>query len=102
MNRGINRRDFLRSAGAVAGLALLPGVSVPVPRVIQAKPSTVSLVGAQYPATRVWAYAGTVPGPELRFRQGERLRVELENLLLEDTTVHWHGVRLPNAMDGVP
>jgi FtsP/CotA-like multicopper oxidase with cupredoxin domain len=50
----------------------------------------------------VWAYGGTVPGPELRYRQGERLRIEVENALNAETTVHWHGIRLPNAMDGVP
>ena len=54
------------------------------------------------PATPVWAYNGTVPGPVLRVRQGERLRIMVENRLDEATTVHWHGVRLPNAMDGVP
>jgi FtsP/CotA-like multicopper oxidase with cupredoxin domain len=43
-----------------------------------------------------------VPGPEIRARQGERLRVAVENRLAEETTVHWHGVRVPNAMDGVP
>jgi FtsP/CotA-like multicopper oxidase with cupredoxin domain len=43
-----------------------------------------------------------VPGPELRFKQGERLRLAVENALTADTTVHWHGIRLPNAMDGVP
>src|SRR5690606_12053344 len=60
------------------------------------------LVGDPYPETDVWGYEGTVPGPQLRFRQGERLRIELENLLPQPTTVHWHGIRLPNAMDGVP
>ncbi|MEO6028276.1 MAG: multicopper oxidase domain-containing protein, partial [Candidatus Binatia bacterium] len=50
----------------------------------------------------VWAYNGQVPGPILRVRVGERLRVKFTNGLAEDTTVHWHGVRVPNAMDGVP
>jgi FtsP/CotA-like multicopper oxidase with cupredoxin domain len=50
----------------------------------------------------VWAYEGTVPGPEIRVRQGDRLRVSVENRLPQETTVHWHGVRTPNAMDGVP
>src|SRR3546814_19378323 len=45
---------------------------------------------------------GTTPGPEIRLRQGDRLRVLVENRLDEETTVHWHGIRLPNAMDGVP
>ena len=60
------------------------------------------LVGSAYPETAVWAYNGTVPGPEIRVRQGERLQVVVENRLEEETTVHWHGLRVPNAMDGVP
>jgi FtsP/CotA-like multicopper oxidase with cupredoxin domain len=50
----------------------------------------------------VWSYNGAVPGPEIRVRQGERLRITVENQLAEETTVHWHGLRVPNAMDGVP
>jgi FtsP/CotA-like multicopper oxidase with cupredoxin domain len=67
-----------------------------------AGPARVPLVGGQYPDTDAWAYNGSVPGPELRFRQGQRVRIVVENRLQEDTTVHWHGVRVPNAMDGVP
>lgn len=55
-----------------------------------------------HPETDVWSYNGTAPGPVLRARQGDRLRVVVENALSEGTTVHWHGIRLPNAMDGVP
>ncbi|TMJ88040.1 MAG: multicopper oxidase family protein, partial [Alphaproteobacteria bacterium] len=46
-------------------------------------------------------YEGSAPGPVLRVRQREELRVRLVNELAEATTVHWHGLRLPNAMDGV-
>ncbi|MGF7212688.1 FtsP/CotA-like multicopper oxidase with cupredoxin domain [Skermanella aerolata] len=60
------------------------------------------MVGDEYPETTVWAYEGRVPGPEIRVRQGDRLRIAVTNRLAEDTTVHWHGVRVPNAMDGVP
>ncbi len=60
------------------------------------------LVPAGYPETAVWAYNDTVPGPSLRVRQGDRLRVRVKNALAESTTIHWHGVRVPNAMDGVP
>jgi len=49
-----------------------------------------------------WTYDGTVPGPELRVTQGDRLRVTLVNHLPVSTTIHWHGVPdLPNAEDGV-
>ena len=50
----------------------------------------------------VWAYDGRVPGPIVRVRLGETLRFELTNGLPQETTIHWHGVRVPNAMDGVP
>ncbi|HSD87843.1 MAG TPA: multicopper oxidase family protein [Kofleriaceae bacterium] len=51
---------------------------------------------------KVWAYNGQVPGPTLRIKLGETLRVRFTNKLPQETTIHWHGVRLPNAMDGVP
>lgn len=51
---------------------------------------------------RTWLYNGEFPGPEIRVREGERLRVTLENRLPEPTTIHWHGVPVPNPMDGVP
>ncbi len=43
-----------------------------------------------------------MPGPEIRVRQGERIRIEVVNELADGTTVHWHGLRIPNAIDGVP
>jgi len=52
--------------------------------------------------TAVWAYNGTVPGPVLRVKLGDTLKVRLTNRLEQATTMHWHGVRVPNAMDGVP
>ena len=53
------------------------------------------------PATRIWGYDGQVPGPLLTAPQGSILVVEAENRLAVPTSVHWHGLRLPNAMDGV-
>jgi FtsP/CotA-like multicopper oxidase with cupredoxin domain len=49
-----------------------------------------------------WTYNGQVPGPEVRVKEGEIIRVVLRNYLPEGTTIHWHGIPLPNAMDGVP
>lgn len=56
------------------------------------------------PGTRVtaWSYNGTVPGPEIRVPYGQKVKVLLKNELPEPTTVHWHGIAVPNAMDGVP
>jgi manganese oxidase len=54
------------------------------------------------PGTTVDAYAinGQVPGPRLHIRQGDRVRISVANSLPESTTIHWHGLILPNAMDG--
>ena len=58
--------------------------------------SAVNIGGQQ-----AWAFNGTVPGPELRVRQGDRVRVTLVNHLPDSTSIHWHGLRLPDAEDGV-
>jgi len=50
---------------------------------------------------RVWGYSGQMPGPEMRVREGDTVRVTLKNELPVPTTIHWHGINVPNAMDGV-
>ncbi len=52
--------------------------------------------------TTLWTYNGGLPGPLLRAQVGDRLIVHFKNSLPEPTSVHWHGLRIPNAMDGVP
>ena len=54
------------------------------------------------PGVMVDAYAfnSQVPGPRLHFRHGDRVRINVTNRLPETTTVHWHGLILPNVMDG--
>lgn len=49
---------------------------------------------------RAWGYNGQMPGPELRVTEGDHVRVVLKNRLPVPTTIHWHGVNLPPAMDG--
>jgi FtsP/CotA-like multicopper oxidase with cupredoxin domain len=78
-----------------------PAATAPA-RVIRAQPRA-SFTGASGDASpSLWGYEGTVPGPVLRARRGEELRVRLVNALSEPTSIHWHGVRVPNVMDGVP
>lgn len=61
--------------------------------------AAVDLGGVTYDA---WCYDGQAPGPTYRVGAGDLVKVAVTNTLPEDTTVHWHGVRVPNAMDGVP
>jgi FtsP/CotA-like multicopper oxidase with cupredoxin domain len=50
---------------------------------------------------KAWGYNGSTPGPTIEVTQGDRVRLYLTNRLPEPTSVHWHGVILPNGMDGV-
>lgn len=49
-----------------------------------------------------WAYNGQVPGPTIRVTEGDKVRIKFTNKLPKATTVHWHGLSVPNNMDGVP
>jgi FtsP/CotA-like multicopper oxidase with cupredoxin domain len=97
----MNRRDVLRAGAA----ACTPSTFVAAPagaatRRLRAAPAEVAAAGQG--SLAVWAYDATVPGPLLRHPRGAELDVELDNALPDPTTIHWHGVRLPNPMDGVP
>lgn len=49
-----------------------------------------------------WGYNGQIPGPEIRVTEGDRVRIVFTNKLPKATTIHWHGVDVPNDQDGVP
>ncbi len=66
-----------------------------------AAPSPVKLYRDDAAASDLWTYNGMTPGPEIRVRRGDRVRVRLINRLDEPTSIHWHGIRIDNAMDGV-
>jgi FtsP/CotA-like multicopper oxidase with cupredoxin domain len=104
--RAVSRRTFLASSGMATVAMAMPAWAAIPPTTrdyrLTAKPGETRLVGEGHPATAVWAYNSAVPGPQIKARQGERLRVAVTNQLAEETTVHWHGLRVPNAMDGVP
>ena len=67
---------------------------------LRPQPGSAPLRGADAAPTPIWGYDGTVPGPLLRVKRGAEIKVRLTNGLAEPTSVHWHGVRIANAMDG--
>ncbi len=66
---------------------------------LTAEPVDVDLAGR---VVRTWGYGGQIPGKILRCYAGDHLEVDVRNRLPEPTSVHWHGLRLRNDMDGVP
>jgi FtsP/CotA-like multicopper oxidase with cupredoxin domain len=105
------RRQVLATAARLglgaAGLGALvsrphDSAGASAPRTIHLEAREVKWELAPGKTVKAMAYNGQVPGPEIRAREGERLRVIVKNSLAEPTTIHWHGVDVPNGMDGVP
>ena len=99
-----SRRDVLAGGAALAAVAVVPLPSARAEHAyrLTAIPAKTRIKAEPAGETAIWGYDGQVPGPVIRARQGHKLRIEFENNLAEPTTVHWHGLRIPNAMDGVP
>lgn len=101
----MKRRMFLQFAGTVAAAGVLSSTKAASSKAhsfeLIAKPGKTNIVGPQFPATDVWGFDGQVPGTLIRIRQGQVIDTTVRNSLEVPTAVHWHGIRLPNAMDGV-
>lgn len=127
MPPSMTRRDFLRCAGAGTAGLLLPAGCVSVPPgpgsgaapdlalELVAEPARISLRPG--PPTPVWTYrarvlhgdpasvqplTGSFLGPTIRVRRGQRVRVDFLNRLPQPSLVHWHGLHVPERMDGHP
>ncbi len=83
--------------GAMPGMAGMPAASNEIDLAIRR--ATLDLGGIAASAVTV---NGTVPGPLLRFREGDEAVIRVTNHLVEDTSIHWHGILVPKDMDGVP
>ncbi len=95
------RRQILAGAGAVILTPGLGRAAADIP-VLEARLGRMQLVPGDGPETEIWGYGGEVPGPIIRVPQGARIQRRLVNSLPQPTAVHWHGLRINNAMDGVP
>jgi CopA family copper-resistance protein len=91
------RTRFTAIAAALLWAAAGPALAGDYTLVIEKK--TMSFTGRERPAITI---NGTIPGPALHWREGEDVTINVVNRLDEPTSVHWHGIILPNAMDGVP
>ena len=101
-----SRRSFLK-ASLATGLTALTAKQLVAQEIQQeAIQLNAQVIQHQFnpelPMTELWSYGPQGLSPQLRFRQGEELNITVQNSLKEDITVHWHGLRVPNHMDGVP
>ena len=100
----LTRRIFLASSLGVAAFSTSPSLlkaNENPSYKITPKLSKASLLENPDIQTTVWAYDGIVPGPVIRAKKGEEITLEVFNQLDQPTTIHWHGIRIENAMDGV-
>src|SRR5665811_2228499 len=103
----MTRREILASATAggvlFAGRSLqpLPALANPGPMVLEAMPGMAKLQDEVQSMTPIWGYGCNVPGPVIRVKRGGEISVKFRNNLPQPSTIHWHGIRIDNAMDGV-
>ena len=95
----LDRRTFLLSTGAALAL---PKVALASPSVLRAEPVKAQILPEGDGMTDMLGFNGSTPGPGLRVRQGETLALRFDNQTDDGSSLHWHGIRLDNAMDGVP
>ena len=116
MHNFLSRRELLRGAtlagGGLAAAGLLPGWAQSAtpgrsaPPALSGEDIRLTIghsslkVGGR--AAHAVAINGTVPGPLIRLREGQNVRLHVTNTLKEDTSIHWHGLLVPFQMDGVP
>lgn len=100
----LTRRNLLHM-GTTLGLgAMLPGAiraSTSGPHLLTARVADVQLAPPDYPKTQIWGYDGKMPGTLIRVKQGDRIERRFVNDLPQASSVHWHGLRIDNSMDGV-
>ena len=117
MSRVLDRRQLLRGAtlagGGLALSAYMPAWAQPVSAGI-AKPLPIvsgndirlrvahQMMTIDGKARHAIGINGTVPAPLIRLQEGQNVRFHVENMLDEETSIHWHGLLLPFQMDGVP
>ena len=107
MKDGLQRRDFLR--GIAAGFLtsrVYGAVSADGPEVLTGdhfdltiEAHQVNFTGQRVKATLV---NGSLPAPTLKWREGDTVTIAVTNPLPDETSIHWHGIRVPASMDGVP
>jgi FtsP/CotA-like multicopper oxidase with cupredoxin domain len=100
----ISRRRLLQLAGAAASVGASSSIALARSDAFiefVARTATAPLLGGDGGPVPVWTFNGTVPGPTIRASKGDEIRIRFRNDLDQPTSIHWHGIRIDNRMDGV-
>ncbi|OOF58279.1 multicopper oxidase CueO [Rodentibacter genomosp. 2] len=113
----MQRRNFLKHCAlfiATAGIPMKWGwakekqTTLPIPRLLETDKGEIRLTVEQGTSqfgqyhTTTWGYNGSLLGPAIRAKSGQEVRVNIQNNLPEETTLHWHGLEIPGDVDGGP
>lgn len=103
----MNRRDFLLGSGLVAAGALGGAAAAGLSSALAVTPERLTIQKARFRlrdqlTNGMVSLSADSPPPVIRMAQGEPFAIDIANGLADYTTMHWHGIRVPNAMDGVP
>ncbi|MBO0733537.1 MAG: multicopper oxidase family protein [Methylocapsa sp.] len=104
MRRSPSRRLFLGQI--VASIFVPQGRAKSDPlkdgfRLLEAREAKLKSAFEKDPPAAIWGFDGIVPGPLLRFKKGEEVKIRLANKLAQPLSLNWHGIRVTNSMDGV-
>jgi FtsP/CotA-like multicopper oxidase with cupredoxin domain len=100
----LTRRKLLQGSAALGVATLSPRMGLAQNEgftSITARPASMQLAPSSYAQTDVWGYEGVTPGPTIQVAKGARVQRQFVNELPQGSSIHWHGIRIDNAMDGV-
>jgi FtsP/CotA-like multicopper oxidase with cupredoxin domain len=98
----VRTKAFPAKTKGVGGQLLAPEIAADGTKVFRLTTEIVDWEVEPGRTVKAWTYNGTVPGPTIKVDVGDDVRVVLTNKLPESTVIHFHGIQVPNAMDGVP
>lgn len=106
-NHLYTRRDILKLGAASTLVPYFPSSVIAANQnkqnyQLSATKAGIQLANDPFPKTATWSFNNQSPGPLLRMPQGELTKINVTNDLQQPLTVHWHGLRIDNSMDGVP
>jgi CopA family copper-resistance protein len=93
------RGTILLTLGFAVGVWAAAGTALGGEYELEIRERRVNITGRERTAVMI---NGAIPGPALRWREGEDVTLRVTNRLEEPTSIHWHGIMVPNSMDGVP